>query len=87
MIGAMNGHTPPDDVAAALADTIALRRDDAEDLADVLHQAGSLLARLAGEPAAQAAYRDLSGPGGPGLDVFAFDLLLAAAELIQQEEL
>lgn len=82
----MAASTPPDDVAAALADTVALRRDDAEDLADLLHQAGSLLARLAGDPTAQAAHHDLSGPAGPGLDAFAFDLLLASADLIQEDQ-
>ncbi|WP_239342222.1 hypothetical protein [Frankia sp. CiP3] len=78
---------PEDPAAAVLTDTVALRRDDAEDLVDLLHQAGALLVRLAGDLAAQAAYRELSGPAGPGLEAFAFDLLVAAADLIPQEEL
>jgi hypothetical protein len=79
--GAATGHDPPGDLAGELAAaTVALHRDDADDLADALRHAGTLLARLAGDPAAEAAHHDLTG-GGPELAAFALDLLVHAADL------
>jgi hypothetical protein len=72
----------PDDLAGDLAAcTVALHRDDAADLADALRHAGTLLTRLAGDPAAEAAHRDLSQGTTGDLGAFALDLLVQAAEL------
>ena len=81
----MRAVTTPDypaDLAAQLAArTVVLHPDDAADLACALSHAGTLLTRLAGDPAAEAAHHELTGGAEPELAAFALDLLVHAADL------
>ncbi|WP_239342528.1 MULTISPECIES: hypothetical protein [unclassified Frankia] len=77
----MDARDLPDDIAAALADTVVLHRDDATDLAGALRHAGAVLTRVAGDPAAEAAYRELTDGADGELSAFALDLLVHAEAL------
>ncbi len=85
MLDVMAATRPPDDVAAALAATVTLRRADAEDLADLLRRAGALCSRLLGVEAAEAACAELADPDHPGLQDLMFELLLASGDLLSDD--
>jgi hypothetical protein len=52
---------PPDAAEALAAAGVALHPDAAADLADAPRHAGTPLARLADDPAAEAAHHELTG--------------------------